>query len=259
MADTENVSEVIVAETKAEDSKEEATEAEPTIVPAPKASKELQAQIVKQIEYYFGDANLSRDKFLSEEITKDDGWVTLEVLLKFKRMQALTTDPEVVCAALETSTEGLIEIAEDRLKIRRSQDRPLPEQNEETRKECISRTAYVKGFPLESQMSDLIEFFDAHEKVVNIVMRKYMDKPTKENKFKGSVFVTFSKKEQCEEFLKKEDLEYKGVKLIRMSQEDYYISKKGEREAEKLKKVRETLNPTVYIVGSKLYFSLFLL
>lgn len=239
MADTENVSETIAVEAKVAESKEVSLDAEPTIVPAAKVSKELQAQIVKQVEYYFGDANLARDKFLSEEITKDNGWVTLELLLKFKRMQVLTTDPEVVCAALDTSDEGLIEIGEDRSKIRRHPERPLPEQNEETRKECISRTAYVKGFPLDVEMSDLIEFFEDHQKVVNIVMRKYMDKPTKVYKFKGSVFVTFLKKEQCDEFLKKEDLKFKEAELVRLWQDDYYASKKGEREAEKKKKVSE--------------------
>lgn len=240
MADTENVSEVIVAEAKVDDSKEVSLDAEPKIVvPTVKASKELQAQIVKQVEYYFGDANLARDKFLSEEITKDNGWVTFELLLKFKRMQVLTTDPEVVSAALDTSDEGLVEISEDRLKIRRHPERPLPEQNEETRKECISRTSYVKGFALDSEMSDLIEFFDGHNTVVNIVMRKYLDKPTKVYKFKGSVFVTFLKREQCEEFLKKEDLTFKDAKLERLWQEDYYASKKGEREAQKQKKVCE--------------------
>ncbi|KAG4070857.1 hypothetical protein HA402_011083 [Bradysia odoriphaga] len=253
MADTENVTEVVAAEVKVDDSKEVA-DAEPTIVPTPKVTKNLQAQIVRQVEYYFGDANLARDKFLSEEITKDNGWVTLELLLTFKRMQVLTTDPEVVCTALDTSDEGLIEISEDRKKIRRHPERPLPEQNEETRKECISRTAYVKGFPLDIEMSGLIEFFEAHEKVVNIVMRKYLDKPTKEYRFKGSVFVTFLNREQCEAFLKVEDLKHNDTVLTRLWQEDYYISKKGEREAEKQKK-DEKLAPKINLPkGAVIFF-----
>lgn len=249
MADTENVTEVVAAEPKIDDVKEDPKEevavdaAEPIIVPTPKVSKHVQSQIVRQVEYYFGDANLARDKFLSEEITKDNGWVSLELLLTFKRMQVLTTDPEVACAALDTSDEGLVEISEDRKKVRRHPERPLPEQNEETRKECISRTAYVKGFPLDVEMSSLIEFFEAHEKVVNIVMRKYLDKPTKVYKFKGSVFVTFVNKEQCEAFLKAEDLKFNDTVLTRLWQEDYYVSKKGEREAEKQKKVSECTLP----------------
>jgi len=257
MADTENGSEVV--ETKVDDTKVEPKEvtpdAEPKIEPSTKVSKDIQAQIIKQVEYYFGDANLARDKFLSEEITKDNGWVTLELLLKFKRMQILTTDPEVVCAALDQSDEGLIEISEDRLKLRRHPERPLPEQNEETRKECITRTAYVKGFPLETEMADLIEFFDNHEKVVNIVMRKYMDKPTKLYVFKGSVFVTFLKREQCEEFLKNENVDFKGAQLIRMWQDDYYASKRGEREEKKQKRIEDKPGPKIsFPKGAVVFF-----
>jgi len=259
MADTENGSEAVAVESKIDDTKVESKDvtkdAEPIIEPKSEVSKDLQAQIIKQVEYYFGDANLARDKFLSEEITKDNGWITLELLLKFKRMQALTSDAEVVCAALDTSDEGLIEISEDRLKLRRHPERPLPEQNEETRKECITRTAYVKGFPLEAEMSELIEFFDNYDKVVNIVMRKYMDKPTKVYKFKGSVFVTFQKKEQCEEFMKKEEIEYKDVKLIKMWQDDYYASKKGEREEKKQKKIDEKPAPKITLPkGAVIFF-----
>ncbi|KAJ6650053.1 La protein like [Pseudolycoriella hygida] len=253
MTETENVVALEVAESKADNSMEVPLDAEP-IVPTPEPSKELLIKIVKQLEYYFGDANLARDKFLSEEITKDNGWVKLEVLFTFKRLQALTTDADVVCAALDTSDEGLIEISDDRLKIRRHPERPLPEHNEETRKECISRTAYVKGFPLSSEMSDLIDFFDKHEKVVNIVMRKYMDKPTKVSMFKGSVFVSFSTKEQCEEFLKNENLEYDGNKLIRMWQEEYYASKKGDREAQKQKKLDDKPVPKISFPKGALIF-----
>lgn len=194
--------------------------------------KPLERDIIRQVEYYFGDANLMRDKFLLEQIGKDDGWVTLTVLLTFKRLANLSTDPKVIVAALEKSNEGLIEIHEDGEKIRRHPERPVPEQNEERRKEIMSRTAYVKGFPLDVEMSDLIDFFNPHEKVTNIVMRKYHDKISKSYLFKGSVFVTFSKKEGCAEFLKKEKLEYSDSPLICKWQEDYI----EEKNVEKVKK-----------------------
>lgn len=185
----------------------------PATEPAPEAEKpaptgeeleKLEADIIRQIEYYFGDANLVRDKFLQEQITKDDGWVPFDVLFTFKRLAALSTDVDVVCNALQKSEEGLIEVSEDKTKIRRHPEHPVPELNEERRKEIASRTAYSKGFPVDAEMSDLIDFFAPYEKVVNIVMRKYHDKPTKTYKFKGSVFVTFAKKEQCEDYINKE-------------------------------------------------------
>ncbi|KAI1237187.1 hypothetical protein IHE44_0014443 [Lamprotornis superbus] len=36
-------------------------------------------------KYYFGNHNLPRDKFLKEQIKLDDGWVPLEVMIKFNR------------------------------------------------------------------------------------------------------------------------------------------------------------------------------
>jgi lupus La protein len=55
------------------------------------------------LQYYFGDINLPRDKFLQEQIKLEDGWIPLEVMLKFKRLASLTTDPDVIVTALEAS------------------------------------------------------------------------------------------------------------------------------------------------------------
>lgn len=42
-------------------------------------------QIFLFLQYYFGNHNLPRDKFLKEQIKLDDGWVPLEVMIKFNR------------------------------------------------------------------------------------------------------------------------------------------------------------------------------
>uniref|UniRef100_A0A2M3ZGI0 Putative rna-binding protein la n=1 Tax=Anopheles braziliensis TaxID=58242 RepID=A0A2M3ZGI0_9DIPT len=191
-----------------------------------------EAAIIRQLEYYFGDANLLRDKFLKEKIKEDNGWVTLDVLLSFKRLKALSEDKKVIVDAIEKSTEGLIEVSEDREKLRRHPERPLPELDEETRKEIYTRTVYVKGFAPQdgTTMNELVEFFQPYDKVVNIVMRKYHDKPTKKYLFKGSVFVTFANTEQCEKFLAIEKLSYKGKELIRKMQNDYFVAKQAENK-----------------------------
>lgn len=198
---------------------------------------DLEGKIIRQIEYYFGDANLHRDKFLLEQISKsEEGWVPFEVLLTFKRLAALTTDIDVIVDAMHKSDEGLVEISEDRKSIRRHPECPIPEHNEEKRKEIMSRTAYAKGFPLDIDMADILEFFSPYEKVSNIVMRKYLDKPTKTYKFKGSVFVTFAKKEQAEEFITKEKVQFKENDLQRKWQEVYLEEKKEERNKSKKNK-----------------------
>lgn len=183
-----------------------------------KGSKNEQ-KIIQQVEYYFGDANLNRDKFLLETIGKDEeGWVPISVLLTFKRLAALSTDSNVIADALMKSDNGLVEVSEDKSKIRRHPERPIPEHNEERRKEIMSRTAYVKGFPLDADIDTLLQYFADFEKVSHINMRKYLDKPTKSYKFKGSVFATFDTKEQAEEFIEK-----KEVRLKKKIKENYFI------------------------------------
>lgn len=218
--------------------------------PAAKATKEstsdaseLERRIIDQVEYYFSDANLFRDKFLQAETANNEGWVPLTTMITFKRLASLSTDLEVIANALDKSDEGLIEISEDRKSIRRHPERPLPEKNEETRKEVISRTAYVKGFPTDLEMAGLIEFFQAYPKVAHVVIRKYLDKPTKTYKSKGSVFATFTTREQCAAFLCQE-IKYKEADLITKWQTDYYAGKKTERQ-EKQKEKNAKQEPAI--------------
>lgn len=51
---------------------------------------EAQAQALKQVEFYFADANLPFDKFLFTLTRKDpEGWVPIETLASFKRMRPI--------------------------------------------------------------------------------------------------------------------------------------------------------------------------
>lgn len=53
---------------------------------APDATQ-LDKDIIDQIEYYFGDSNLFRDKFLQSETTKNDGWVGRNSIKKLIRIR----------------------------------------------------------------------------------------------------------------------------------------------------------------------------
>lgn len=70
----------------------------------------MEEAIIRQVEYYFSDINLPRDKFLSEQTKLDDGWVPLEVLTRFNRLSKITTDIEVIKKALSKSMSGLLEV-----------------------------------------------------------------------------------------------------------------------------------------------------
>ncbi|XP_049871488.1 la protein homolog [Pectinophora gossypiella] len=203
---------------------------------------ELESAIIRQVEYYFGDMNLGRDKYLREQVNLDDGWVPLDILIKFNRLAKLSTDTEVIAKALNKSTSGLLEVSEDLKKVRRSAEMPLPEMNEERRKELLSRTIYAKGFAKDAQLDDLLKFFNEQGEVENLIMRRYLDRATKNRLFKGSVFVTFKTKEEAEKFIDKKDIKYGETELLILWQEDYlkkkhdeYAEKKEQRE----KKIKE--------------------
>ncbi|XP_017152656.2 la protein homolog [Drosophila miranda] len=241
------VKEPVAEETKAEEVAAEEPEAkngdskeEPASAEDGDFSKEERA-IIRQVEYYFGDANLNRDKFLREQIAKnEDGWVPLSVLITFKRLATLSTDFDEIIAALNKSDEGLVQISEDKQSLRRHPERPIPEHNEERRKEIQERTAYAKGFPLDSLMSELLDFFASYEKVVNITMRKHYDKPTKSYKFKGSIFLTFETKDQATAFLEKDNkVVYKERELLRKWQIDYLKEKQEEYQLKSEKKQKK--------------------
>lgn len=216
---------------EATDAKKDGTEGSP-----------LDQKIIRQIEYYFGDYNLPKDKFLQEHIKKDDGWISMEVMLNFQRLRKLSDDPVVICDALLKSSSKLMEVSDDKKKIRRSPEKPLPELSDARRQEIISRSAYAKGFPTEGTTLDmLLEFFAKFGATDNVQMRNWHDKVEDSWRFKGSVFVTFPTKEKAADFIKLESVKHGEKELIRKWQADYLEEKKvemkeGKRGKDKRKK-----------------------
>jgi len=224
-----------MADTKADSAETPAVQeevAEPTI---------LDQKIIRQVEYYFGDYNLPKDKFLQEQIKTDDGWITLETMLKFQRLKDISEDASVICEALLKSSAKLMEVSDDKTKIRRSPNKPLPELSEARRQEIMARTLYLKGFPNEGTTLDtILEFLKPLGKTDNIQMRNWHDKTEDKWKFKGSVFVTFPSRDEAESFLKLESVKHGDKELIRKWQKDYLEEKKielkeGKRGKEKRK------------------------
>jgi lupus La protein len=93
----------------------------------------------------------------------------MTVMLNFKLLANLSKNVNVILKALETS--DLVEISQDRKKIRRSSKHPLPEFNEEYRKAQEARTVYVKGFPTtDTSIEKLKIFFDPYKPFETIVV-----------------------------------------------------------------------------------------
>jgi len=197
-------------------------------------SPELLEKIKAQVEYYFGNVNMQKDKFLIEQTKLDEGWIPMTIMLNFKMLAALSKSVDVILKALETS--DLMEISEDKKKIRRSLKHPLPEFNEGYRKAQEARTVYVKGFPTtDITIEKLKAFFEPYKPFETIVMRKYQDKE-KCFKFKGSVFVQFETLDGATAFMTVESIKYGDTELIKKWAADYNAEKAQEKEERRKKK-----------------------
>lgn len=139
----------------------------------------LEKKIIRQIEYYLSDVNMVRDKFLKNEITKDQGWIPLSVLTTFKRLQALTTDFETIINAMKKSDSGLVEIDEKEQKLRRNPGRPVPASHAELELALRTRTVYVKGFPKSEDITidKLLVFFEKFVVLVDSFEKKMFNSP----------------------------------------------------------------------------------
>lgn len=86
---------------------------------------ELIEKIVTQVEFYFSDSNVSKDKFLLKHIRRNkEGYVSLKLVSSFKKIKQLTKDWRVVAHSL-TKASTKIQLNDQGSKIRRID--PLPE------------------------------------------------------------------------------------------------------------------------------------
>ncbi|XP_045127828.1 la-related protein 6-like [Portunus trituberculatus] len=90
--------------------------------------EEQMARIVAQVEFYFSDANVAKDKFLLKHIRRNkEGYVSLKLVSSFKKVKQLTKDWRVVSYSLNKKSSK-IQINDLGTKIRRVD--PLPDLEE---------------------------------------------------------------------------------------------------------------------------------
>ncbi|OBS70952.1 hypothetical protein A6R68_00509 [Neotoma lepida] len=189
----------------------------------------LEAKICHQIEYYFGDFNLPRDKFLKEQIKLDEGWVPLDIMIKFNRLNRLTTDFNVIVQALSKSKAKLMEVSADKTKIRRSPSRPLPEVTDEYKNDVKNRSVYIKGFPTDATLDDIKEWLDDKGQILNIQMRRTLHKT-----FKGSIFAVFDSIQSAKKFVDTPGQKYKDTSLLILFKEHEGRHKSGSTDTRPL-------------------------
>lgn len=183
----------------------------------------VESKILKQVEFYFGNSNLLKDKFLSGLIAKnDEGWVEIAIIASFARMKAMTTDLKVVESALRKS-ESLLVVNDDGDKVRRALSLDGVEYKE-------SHWIYAKGFAEDATLEAIESFWGTKGTVLCVRMRRFRDT----SKFKGSVFVEFKDEEEAKKVLAEEHkLENATENLKVMTKTDYLAAKKLQYEEKK--------------------------
>uniref|UniRef100_A0A915CV15 La-related protein 7 n=1 Tax=Ditylenchus dipsaci TaxID=166011 RepID=A0A915CV15_9BILA len=198
-------------------------------------------KIVEQVEFYFGNINLPRDKFLQGEMKKELGWIPLETMLKFNRLAKLSEDINEIANALKISS--LMEVSEDNSKIRRSQDHPMPDNTLEYWQEIKRRTVYVKGFPQDASLDDVMQFMNQFGVTDNISLRHTKSVP---RVFKGSAFVTYATKDVAESCVKQaEGKEFKSQPITKNAEKSIKQAKKAQTVEEQ----KQSLAATHFIKG----------
>ncbi|CAG5929300.1 unnamed protein product [Menidia menidia] len=150
--------------------------------------KQLLGDVKKQVEFWFGDVNLHKDRFLKKLIDEsNDGYVDLSVLTSFSRMQKLTTDTKLIARALKNSS--VVEINLEGTKVRRQYPIGDPPKNVD------SRTVYVELLPKDVTHSWIERVFSKCGNVVYVSIPRY--KASQDSK--GFAFVEFEKEEEAQQ------------------------------------------------------------
>ncbi|EDW82415.1 uncharacterized protein Dwil_GK25140 [Drosophila willistoni] len=153
-----------------------------------KRKRHLYNAIRGQMEFYFGDANLSKDRFLRRHVEQDP-FVPLEIFLTFNKIKLLTQDIQQIATSLSNSQ--LLELDKSGLKVRRKT--ALPKQ-----RDVNDRTLYVEALPANASHDWLKEVFSRYGPVAYVSLPHYPG--TK--KIKEFAFIEFERTASLEKAIK---------------------------------------------------------
>eukprot|EP00123_Amoebidium_parasiticum_P012433 comp21351_c0_seq1/m.29292 comp21351_c0_seq1/g.29292 ORF comp21351_c0_seq1/g.29292 comp21351_c0_seq1/m.29292 type:complete len:445 (-) comp21351_c0_seq1:509-1843(-) len=145
----------------------------------------LDERIVRQVEFYFGDSNLGKDRFMKHEIDQaKDGWIPVAVIGNFNKMKVLTTDTDRILRALKNST--LVEVSKEKKAIRRRVPFVQPANVDD-------RTIYAENLPPGCDHDMLQKIFAQYGDVT------YVSLPRFENRvIKGFAFIEFATPDEAQ-------------------------------------------------------------
>ncbi|XP_054457237.1 la-related protein 7 isoform X2 [Anoplopoma fimbria] len=145
--------------------------------------KQLLGDVRRQVDFWFGDVNLHKDRFLKKLIDEsDDGNVDISVLASFNKMKKLTSDTKLIARALKNSS--VVEVNLEGNKVRRQF--PIGD----VPNDVDDRTVYVELLPKDVTHSWIERVFTKCGNVVYVSLPRY--KSTGDTK--GFAFIEFETK-----------------------------------------------------------------
>lgn len=121
----------------------------------PEARLARQAAVIKQLTFYFSDANLGRDRYLRELIEEDEsgqGYVPIAMLMPFNRLKTLgcSTAAELAAAVEAAPKASALELSPCRSRMRRASAAtpPPPLAPDGGGSQQEARCVQITGFPV---------------------------------------------------------------------------------------------------------------
>lgn len=180
-------------------------------------STEDAAKVKKQIEFYFSDSNYPRDKFLLETAKQNkEGYIPLEILTKFNRLKAITSDVSLIAEAISDSE--VVILNDDKTLIKRKH--PIPEKLN-----ADPRTIHVRGAPKNVSLDDFEKFFSTHGKINSIRICK--DKTSK--KPNGFIYIEFETETDATKFAALGSIKYNDEHDMKVQKKEEYLKNKKEK------------------------------
>lgn len=116
--------------------------------------EELKEKIIKQVEFYFSDANILKDAFLLKHVRRNkQGFVSLKLITSFKKVKSLTKDYRVVAYSLRQSEQ--LEVNEEGTKVRRKE--ALPDYDETTPSRTVVAVNLAQEAPTIESVAELFK------------------------------------------------------------------------------------------------------
>ncbi|KAG2454540.1 hypothetical protein HYH02_000385 [Chlamydomonas schloesseri] len=131
---------------------------------------ELLSALVKQVEFYFSDANLPTDKKLLKQIRKDpDGFVPVKLFANFRKVRALSKDVAIITEALRNAK--LLQLSEDGKRVKRLVPVPDYDIGDIQRRTIVVENLPAVSSPTIESVTDMFRMY-GRVKLVRICSRE---------------------------------------------------------------------------------------